>query len=81
LAAVLAGCGDANHPAPSASISLQPVATGLSSPLDLEQPPDNSGRLFVVEQGGFIRIIQSGALLAQPCLDLSSKIVPNFAGT
>jgi len=81
LAAVLAGCGDANHPAPSASISLQPVATGLSSPLDLEQPPDNSGRLFVVEQGGFIRIIQSGALLAQPFLDLSSKIVPNFAGT
>ena len=81
LAAVLAGCGDANHPAPSASISLQPVATGLSSPLDLEQPPDNSGRLFVVEQGGFIRIIQGGALLAQPFLDLSSKIVPNFAGT
>jgi glucose/arabinose dehydrogenase len=81
LAAVLAGCGDANHPAPSASISLQPIATGLSSPLDLEQPPDNSGRLFVVEQGGFIRIIQGGALLAQPFLDLSSKIVPNFAGT
>jgi glucose/arabinose dehydrogenase len=81
LTAVLAGCGDANHPSPSASISLQPVATGLSSPLDLEQPPDNSGRLFVVEQGGFIRIIQSGALLAQPFLDLSSKIVPNFAGT
>jgi len=81
LAAVLAGCGDANHPAPSASISLQPIATGLSSPLDLEQPPNNSGRLFVVEQGGFIRIIQSGALLAQPFLDLSSKIVPNFAGT
>ena len=35
----------------------------------------------MVEQGGFIRIIQSGALLAQPFLDLSSKIVPNFAGT
>jgi glucose/arabinose dehydrogenase len=81
LAAILAGCGGAKQPTSSSSISLQAITTGLSSPLDLEQPPDNSGRLFVVEQGGFIRIIQSGALLPQSFLDLSSKIVPNFSGT
>ena len=81
LAAILAGCGGAKQPTSSSSISLQAITTGLSSPLDLEQPPDNSGRLFVVEQGGFVRIIQSGTLLPQPFLDLSSKIVPNFSGT
>ena len=44
-------------------------------PLDLEQPNDNSGRLFVVEQGGRIRIIQNGAVLPQPFLDISSKVI------
>lgn len=34
-----------------------------------------------MEQGGAIRIIQNGAVLAQPFLDISSKIVPGFAGT
>lgn len=81
IAALLAGCGGAHHPSGSSSISLQSIATGFSSPLDLEQPPDNSGRLFVVEQGGLIKILQSGTVLPQPFLDLSSKIVPNFAGT
>jgi glucose/arabinose dehydrogenase len=47
----------------------------------LEQPPDNSGRLFVVEQGGLIRILLNGAVLPQPFLDISAEIVPNFAGT
>lgn len=81
IAALLAGCEGARHPSSSSSISLQQIATGFSSPLDLEQPPDNSGRLFVVEQGGLIKILQSGTVLPQPFLDLSSKIVPNFAGT
>lgn len=81
VAAVLTGCGGVNHSTTPPSISLQAIATGFSSPLDLEQPPDNSGRLFVVEQGGFIKIIQSGTVLPQPFLDVSSKIVPNSAGT
>ena len=81
IAALLAGCGGAHRSSSSPSISLKPIATGFSSPLDLEQPPDNSGRLFVVEQGGLIKILQSGTVLPQPFLDLSSKIVPNFAGT
>ena len=36
---------------------------------------DGSGRLFVVDQVGQIRIIKNGALLATPFLDLTSKIV------
>lgn len=47
----------------------------------MEQSPDNSGRLFVVEQGGRIKILQNGIVLSPPFLDISSKIVPNFSGT
>ena len=75
----IAGCGGVSNPptAPAAavSISTQVVASGFSTPLDLEQPSDNSGRLFVVEQGGTIRIIQNGAVLPQPFLDISSKVI------
>src|SRR5215470_8807754 len=63
-------------PSPSGppSLALTAVVSGLSSPLDLESPDDGSGRLFVVEQGGRIKIIQNGAVLATPFLDISSKI-------
>ena len=33
-------------------------------------PPGDSGRLFVVEQSGRIRVVQDGALLAAPFLDI-----------
>jgi len=80
--AFLSGCGStSSSPATPSSIALQVVASGLVSPLDLEQPGDASGRLFVVEQGGLIQILNNGALLPQPFLDLSNKIVPNFSGT
>lgn len=57
------------------AIATQVVVSGLNSPLDLEQPNDGSGRLFVVEQRGTIRIIQNGSLLPAPFLDISSKVV------
>jgi glucose/arabinose dehydrogenase len=81
LAAVcllLIGCGGIQHtnPVPSpVAIGLQLVASGLSAPLDLEQPNDGSGRLFVVEQGGTIKILQNGGVSPQPFLDISSKVI------
>ena len=43
-------------------------------PLHLTHAGDGSNRLFVVEQGGIIRIIQNGEGLEQPFLDVSSLI-------
>jgi glucose/arabinose dehydrogenase len=57
------------------AVSTQVVVTGLNSPLDLEQPGDNSGRLFVVEQGGLIKIVQNGSVLPTPFLDISAKVI------
>lgn len=77
LACTLAtGCGSkTSSSSSSVAIATQVVVSGLNSPLDLEQPNDGSGRLFVVEQRGTIRIIQNGSLLPAPFLDISSKVV------
>jgi glucose/arabinose dehydrogenase len=63
-----------SNPPPMASgIQLQPVATGLSSPLYLTSPPGDA-RLFIVEQGGTIRIVENGALRPTPFIDLSDSV-------
>jgi glucose/arabinose dehydrogenase len=50
------------------------VVGGLSSPISVTNAGDNSGRLFVDEQGGIIRIVRSGHLLPAPYLDISSEV-------
>lgn len=58
------------------TILLQPMAEGLTSPVKLVAPPDGSGRLFIVDQIGKIRIIDpNGTLLPEPFLDVSSRMV------
>jgi glucose/arabinose dehydrogenase len=58
-------------------VGVELVAEGLSAPVALATPNDGSGRLFVVDQAGMIRIISSdGELMADPFLDLSGLIVP-----
>ncbi len=67
------GPGRQEPPLPVDSLRLEPVATGLSSPLYLTTPASD-GRLFVVEKPGRIRIIQSGQLLPTPFLDITAKV-------
>lgn len=55
-------------------VSLAPYATGLAAPLAIVNAGDGSGRLFVAEQGGRIRVIRGGTLLPTPFLDLSDRI-------
>lgn len=65
-------------PAPSATVpqvTLQSVVTGLNQPLHLTHARDRSGRLFVVEQAGTIRIIQNNQLLPTPFLDIQNRVV------
>jgi glucose/arabinose dehydrogenase len=45
------------------------IATGLASPTAMAFAPD--GRLFVAQQGGALRVIKNGALLAQSFLTVS----------
>jgi glucose/arabinose dehydrogenase len=45
------------------------VATGLSSPTAMAVAPD--GRIFVAQQGGALRVVRNGSLLATPFLTVS----------
>ncbi len=57
------------------AIHLYRVASGFEMPLDIRFPPDGSGRMFVVEQRGRIRIVENGAVLSgRPFLDLRAKV-------
>jgi glucose/arabinose dehydrogenase len=59
------------------SVGLRQVADGLTSPVTLVAPGDGSGRRFIVDQAGVIRILTAdGDLLPEPFLDLRSRIVP-----
>jgi glucose/arabinose dehydrogenase len=67
------GPSDGDPPPGEASIRLQLVAEGLQSPVHLTAPA-NDARLFIVEQPGRIRIVQNGALLPTPFLDITAKV-------
>lgn len=55
-------------------LTLNPVVGGLSDPLAVTHAGDGSGRLFVAEQGGRIRIVRDGTLVDEPLLDISERI-------
>jgi glucose/arabinose dehydrogenase len=62
--------------APDNSLVLQPFLTsGLSSPVLITNAGDGSNRLFVVEQGGKIKVVSNGQILPTPFLDVTSLIV------
>jgi glucose/arabinose dehydrogenase len=74
-----AACGSdaataAGPPEGAVAVGLQEVASGLSLPLYLTAPPGDTGRLFIVEKGGAIRIVKGGTLLPTPFLDLTGRV-------
>ncbi len=75
--AVVTMAAPLNQTAPPnpADYSLVEVSAGFSRPIFLTTAPgDTSGRMFVVEQRGQIRILQNGSILATPFLDVNTII-------
>ena len=75
LAALTSACSDSDpvrQPPPDA-LTLTTVATGLGFPVFLTAPA-NDGRLFILEKAGRIRIVDNGALLATPFLDITGQV-------
>ncbi len=56
------------------SISLHQVTSGLSSPVAITHAGDGSGRLFITERAGRIRIFNGVSLLGAPFLDIISRV-------
>ena len=64
-------------PAAAQNLALEPVAEGLTAPLHLEEPADGSGRKFIVQQDGVIRVLgPDDRLAAEPFLDLRARMLP-----
>ncbi len=55
-------------------VTVEQVASGFAQPLFVTAAGDGSGRLFVVEQGGRIRIVRGGRTLTTPFLDISGRV-------
>jgi glucose/arabinose dehydrogenase len=56
------------------NVTLRKLVEGLESPVYITHAGDASGRLFVLEQAGRIRVIHNGSLLSTPYLDITSKV-------
>jgi glucose/arabinose dehydrogenase len=57
------------------AVGTQLITDGVTHPTAFAEPADGSGRLFVCEQEGRIRIIKNGTLLPAPFLDLSGEVI------
>ena len=55
-------------------ITFQEIAGGLNNPVLITNAGDGSGRIFVLERAGKIRIIKNGVLLTTPYLDIQSNV-------
>jgi len=61
---------------PALAVRLQVVVTNLVSPTVLTHAGDGSGRMFIADQVGHVRIVDpQGNLLPGPFLDISNRMV------
>ena len=65
----------ANAAAAPETVPLVPVLTGLASPVYVTNAHDGSHRLFVIEQPGRIRVLQSNASAATVFLDITARVL------
>jgi hypothetical protein len=56
------------------AIRLQRIAGGFASPVNMVSPNDGTERLFVLEKGGMIYIIENGVRLEDEFLDISDRV-------
>lgn len=72
---VLAVMGVDGAGAAEPAIRTEPLVAGLSSPLFVTAAGDGSGRLFVLERVGRVRIVEGGALSSQAFLDIETLVL------
>jgi glucose/arabinose dehydrogenase/plastocyanin len=73
---VLAPAFSVAAPAVTTEVALELVADGFTAPLGAVAAPDGSGRLFIVDQTGVVRIIEAnGTMITRPFLDVTNEMV------
>ena len=76
VCALAAGCAEYSNPdpTPDLTVELAPVAPGFERPVAVTNAGDGFGRLFVVERGGLVYVVEGGSVQATPYLDLSAAL-------
>ncbi|MEX0877018.1 MAG: PQQ-dependent sugar dehydrogenase [Phycisphaerales bacterium] len=76
-ACLLAACGTATH----AQLTTELVVSGIDRPVFMTHAGDGSGRTFIIEQEGAIRIVDAaGDLLPTPFMDIDGTVVGGDSG-
>ena len=75
LAAWPVGSGPSPARAAGPVIQLSPVLSGFSNPLFVTNAHDGTKRLFIVEQGGLIKLLKPGSSTPTVFLDLSGTVL------
>lgn len=57
------------------AVELQPVLSGLSSPVYVTSAHDGSNRLFIVEQAGRIKVLEPGSSTPAIFIDIASRVL------
>ncbi len=55
-------------------VRVEPLIEGLVAPVWLTHAGDGSGRLFILEKAGTIRVVRDGQLVATPFLDIRDRV-------
>lgn len=55
-------------------VRVEPLIEGLAAPVWLTHAGDGSGRLFILEKAGTIRVVRDGQLVATPFLDIRDRV-------
>jgi glucose/arabinose dehydrogenase len=74
LGLLMAACSTATNKQAEPVIGFQKVADQLDHPVMVVHAGDGSGRLFILEQPGRIRVVQGGRLLPEPFLDITAQV-------
>jgi glucose/arabinose dehydrogenase len=73
-----AGGPGAEPPAPQAlavgQVQYKFITSGLSAPVGIVNAGDGSGRLFIVQRGGTVRVVKNNALQAGTFMNISTKV-------
>jgi glucose/arabinose dehydrogenase/plastocyanin len=63
-------------PSVTSEVALELVADGFTAPVGAIAAPDGSGRLFIVDQTGVVRIMEAnGTMIARPFVDVTNEMV------
>ncbi|HEX9697183.1 MAG TPA: PQQ-dependent sugar dehydrogenase [Actinomycetota bacterium] len=77
-ALALIGSMLAMGPGQASGVALELVATNLTEPIHVTNAGDGSGRLFIVERAGIVKIVDDGQVLADPFIDISAIVGDGF---